>query len=266
MNQTKQKAIFLSRLVCIFLVGISTLLYFPEYESNWMYIPEVLIRTYLLFLCGVMGHEGSHGNLGKTRFANNWWSRFVFIPLLVPNAPFRITHRYHHAFTNIEGKDPDLLLKIDHIGQFPMRALAMPHHWVLWLKNNKLWTSQVRNEYFLSYVFYFVFYGLIANQVGFSRVLIPLICAQALNSFILWYPFAIKTHEGHHTGDQIYRSHNYYGKVLYWLTMGLSMHREHHMHQRKSWLELYPFVKDASLMDQLKMKRDIVSPEKLNAV
>lgn len=257
---TKQNSIYVSRIICLLLVISSTGLYFTKLDGFFDYFIEILIRAYILFLCGVMGHEGSHGNLGKNKAANEWWSRFVFIPIFVPNAPFRLTHRYHHAFTNIEGKDPDLLLKIDSIWQFPGRALAMPHHWVFWLKNNGYWSKKLTLEYILSYVFYFTFYGIIAYLVGVERILYVLIPAQALNSFILWYPFAIKTHEGHSTGKQETRSHDYYGEILYWLTLGLSLHRAHHLYQRKSWLELYPYVQRVSLKEQIKFKRDIIKP------
>jgi fatty acid desaturase len=192
MNTTKQQAIIISRLICIALVAISTGLYFWNVQGPFEITVEILIRTYILFLCGVMGHEGSHGNLGKLKAANEWWSRFVFIPIAVPNAPFRITHRYHHAFTNVEGKDPDMLLKIDSIWQFPGRALAMPHHWVIWLKENGLFTKKVIAEYVFSYLFYILFYGALIYLLGAERVLYSLIPAQILNSFLLWYPFAIK--------------------------------------------------------------------------
>lgn len=257
---TKPQSILISRIICVLLVLTSTSLYFTRLEFWYDYAIEIIMRVYILFLCGVMGHEGSHGNLGMTGKQNDWWSRFVFIPMFLPNAPFRITHRYHHAFTNEEGKDPDLLLKIDSIWQFPGRAVAMPHYWVLWLVRNKLWSAKLKREYIFSYLFLIAFYSFIAWFVGIERILVTLLPAQMINSFILWYPFAIKTHEGHLTGEQIYRSHDYYGKLLFWLTCGLSLHRAHHLHQRKAWLELYPYVQKASLWDQVRMKRDIRKP------
>jgi len=63
-----------------------------------------------------------------------------------------------------------------------------------------------------------------------------------LVSLLLWYPFAVQTHEGFSTGSAIERSHNYYGRFMYWFSLGLSMHRAHHLQPALSWIELRPFV------------------------
>ena len=234
-----------NRLIIITLLVLSFAQYFFN-PQGWLWLPDILFRTYLLFLCGVMGHEGSHGCLANTKMGNIWWGRLSFIPLAVPNVQFRITHRYHHAFTN-EENDPDILLKLDHWWQFPARALAMPHHWVMWLKRNGLLNKSVLTEWGLSYIVFGLYFGTIVYFVGWERVLLGLLPAQILNSFLLWYPFAVKTHEGHHVGDQEIRSHDYYGSFLYWLTMGLSLHRAHHMHPQLGWLQLRPFIQKGPL-------------------
>src|SRR5690606_28227809 len=157
---------------------------------------DILFRTYLLFLCGVLGHEASHGVLANSKIGNIWWGRLSFIPIAVPNVQFRITHRYHHAFTN-EEKDPDLLLKMDHWWQFPARALAMPHLWIIWLKTNGVLNRAVVVEILVTLLAFAVIFGALVKMVGWERVLYGLLPAQVLNSFLLWYPFAVKTHEGH---------------------------------------------------------------------
>jgi len=228
------------------LVILTTLQYFWKPEGVW-WIVDILLRTYLLFLCGVMGHEASHSVLGNSKITNIWWGRLSFLPIAVPNVQFRITHRYHHSFTNEEGKDPDLLLKMDHWSQFPLRALMMPHHWIIWLNKRGLLGKSIFIEWALTYVFFGLFFGTIISFVGWERVLFGLIPAQILDSFLLWYPFAVKTHEGHHLGPQEVRSHDYYGKTLYWLTLGLSMHRAHHMHPQFGWYQLRPFIQKGPL-------------------
>lgn len=247
----RQQNIFVNRLIILLILVGSTLQYFWIPTGLWWGV-DILIRTYVLFLCGVMGHEASHGCLGNTKIANIWWGRISFIPLAVPNVQFRITHRYHHSFTNEEGKDPDMLLKMDHWWQFPGRALAMPHYWVMWMKVRGLLNRSVIIEWILTYVVFGIVLGTIAYYVGWQRVALGLLPAQLFNSFLLWYPFAVKTHEGHKTGSQESRSHDYYGSFLYWLTMGLSLHRAHHMNPQLGWLQLRPFIKKGQLF-----KRDI---------
>jgi fatty acid desaturase len=63
-----------------------------------------------------------------------------------------------------------------------------------------------------------------------------------LVSLLLWHPFAFKTHEGFSTGADELRSHNYYGRFMYWFSFGLSAHRTHHQAPRLTWLELRRFV------------------------
>jgi fatty acid desaturase len=242
MKITNRKTnILINRLIICGLIGISSAQFFWQPEG-FLWIADIMFRTYLVFLSGVMGHEASHGVLANTKSGNAWWGRLSFIPIALPNVQFRITHRYHHSFTNIEKKDPDMLLKMDHWWQFPSRAIAMPHHWVLWLKANGLLSRAVLVEWFLTYLFFILFFGSIMYFVGWERVLYSLVPAQILNSFLLWYPFAVKTHEGHSLGPQETRSHDYYGSFLYWLTMGLSLHRAHHMHPQLGWLQLKPYI------------------------
>lgn len=244
----------LNRAIIVCILVISTATYFWTPTGLW-WVLDIGFRAYLLFLCGVMGHEGSHGTLGNSKISNIWWGRISFIPIAVPNVQFRVTHRYHHSFTNEDGKDPDLLLKFDHWWQFPGRALAMPHYWVKWMKERGLLGKSVLVEWALTYVVYGIFFGCISYFVGWQRVLLGLVPAQILNSFILWYPFAVKTHEGHHVGSQEIRSHDYYGKFLYWVTMGLSLHRAHHMNPQLGWLQLRPFIQEGPIF-----KRHIHEP------
>lgn len=255
-KQERRQNMLVNRWLIIAILLISFAQYFWTPTGAWWAV-EIIFRTYLLFLCGVLGHEASHGVLANSKIGNIWWGRVSFIPIMVPNVQFRITHRYHHAFTNEEGKDPDLLLKMDHWWQFPARALAMPHHWINWLKNNGLLNRSVVGEIIITYLAYGAIYGTLVYLVGWERVLYSLLPAQILNSFLLWYPFAVKTHEGHEVGAQEYRSHDYHGNFLYWLTMGLSMHRAHHMKPHLGWLQLRPYIKKGPLF-----KRDIIRPVK----
>jgi len=81
--------------------------------------------------------------------------------------------------------------------------------------------------------------------VGASRLFWGMVPALVLVSVLLWYPFAVQTHEGFSTGAAELRSHNYYGRFMYWFSLGLGMHREHHRQPKVSWIELKEYVEDA---------------------
>jgi beta-carotene hydroxylase len=234
----------LGRAVVIVLVALSLGAFFITPEGPLGWVGVLTLRTYLMFLATVMGHEASHGNLGPTRDSNNMWGRLALIPTTVPYLNFRKTHGRHHANTNVPEADPDHFIKPNHWWEIPFRSVALPHHWVLWARRHGHMRPNDWLEWSLTYIAYFSLYGAIAATVGPARVLIGLTIPLVLTSILLWYTFAVKTHEGFSTGDPVHRSHNYYGGFAFWLTMGLSMHRAHHTHPGLSWIELRQYVEE----------------------
>ena len=229
--------------ICVVVAGSlgSLLLVQP---NGWWYLVDVLVRSYLAFVGTVMAHEGSHGLLGRTPRANTWWGRLALVPCMVPFTNFRKTHLLHHRFTNEDSQDPDHFIKPGghREWELPFRAVAMPHHWLFWLRDrNRVDKSHVV-ELLLNYVGIFLVYSLILAQVGVGRLVSAMLPVLVLVSLVLWYPFAFKTHEGFSTGSAESRSHNYYGRLMYWFSFGLSMHRTHHMRPYLAWIELLQFV------------------------
>ena len=88
-------------------------------------------------------------------------------------------------------------------------------------------------------------YGAVVAYAGLPRVAGGMLPALVLVSLLLWYPFAAFTHEGFSTGAPETRSHDYYGGLMYWFSLGLSMHRAHHMWPQLTWLELKRYVQPA---------------------
>ena len=103
----------------------------------------------------------------------------------------------------------------------------MPHQWFFWLRRRGLPSGHLA-DLVRNYLGIAVCYLPVALVVGPGRVLLGMLPVCALVSLLLWIPFAHGTHEGFSTGDPRARSHNYYGRLAYWFSFGLSMHREHH--------------------------------------
>ena len=256
----RRHAQLLSRcVICLVVAGSLGGLFFTP-TNGWAYVIDVLVRSYLAFVGTVMAHEGSHGLLGRSRAANCWWGRLALVPTMVPFANFRRTHLLHHRHTNMEAHDPDHFIKpsAHREWELPLRAIAMPHHWFFWLRDRKaVDTSHVR-ELILNYVGIALVYLPILLAVGAFRFVSAMVPLLVLVSLLLWYPFAFKTHEGFSTGSAESRSHNYYGRFMYWFSFGLSMHRTHHMHPYLTWMELLPFVeRDPERAVALVPRRDI---------
>ena len=256
-SHERNRSILFSRIIISAVVTSAIATYFWHPAGALLVAIDLILRTYLHFIAGAMAHEGVHGHLGNTKKSNRWWSRIALIPTTVPEVTFRKTHIQHHAATNIPDKDPDEFLNTKHIWQIPFRALAMPHHWLMWLLKRGQFSRSDRIEYVLTYVGLIAIYGAIASVVGVQRVLLGLIPSAILHSLFLWYFFAIKTHEGYHLGMAARRSHNYYGKLIYWLSFGLSMHRTHHMKPQLAWLQMSSEVESGTWTQRLLFQRSI---------
>ena len=241
--RTTRHAIYLlNRILVCGIVGLffGTLLVRPS--SLWLYGLDVAFRTYLMFLGSVMAHEAVHGHLGRTRASNFLWGRISLLPTMVPFTNFRKTHQLHHAHTNVPEMDPDHFMKPGHSWEIPFRALAMPHQWFFWLRKRGRLKAEDLKELLFNYGVILLIYASLLPLVGLSRFLWGMLPALVLVSMLLWYPFALKTHEGFSMGAPEMRSHDYYGSGIYWFSLGLSMHRKHHLEPRLSWIELREFV------------------------
>jgi fatty acid desaturase len=241
----RRRTYLVSRSIICLIVGgsLGSLLWVPA--GSLQYSLDILVRTYLLFLGTVMAHEGVHGHLGGTKRANSLWGRIALIPSLVPFTNFRRTHHLHHAHTNEPDSDPDFFMKSRHPIEIPFRALAMPHQWYFWLKRRSLLNGKHRRDLYINYAVIAGVYAAAFLLVGPARLALGVLPALVLVSILLWYPFALKTHEGHSVGSSETRSHDYYGHFLYWFSLGLSLHRVHHEKPQLSWIELKSYVRPA---------------------
>jgi len=253
----RRHSIWASRVVILLVVSLALWSYFWKPLGLLAILGDLLLRPYLHFVAGAIAHEGTHGHLGNSKAANSWWGRLALVPTGCAWITFAKTHHAHHAHTNVEGDDPDAFLHSSKKWQLPLRVLAMPHRWFHWLYVRGKVTRAVAVEYVLTYVAYVAIYGGIAAVVGPARVLYGLLTAAFIHSFLLWVPFAMKTHEGYRTGAHEERSHNYYGYLPFFFSFSLSLHRVHHLKPKLSWLEMLRYVEPGTLWQSLTFRRDV---------
>jgi fatty acid desaturase len=231
--------------------------YFWEPVGLGLIVLDLLGRAYLNFLLGAMAHEGSHGHLGRTRRANLGWGRVALLPVGVVSVVFRKTHLHHHAHTNEPGLDPDEFLNTPSRWQVPLRAVAMPYQWLYWVRKNQVFSRRDWIEYALNIAALIALFGTIGWIAGFAQVMVRLVFSEILHGFLLWYVFALRTHEGYSLGEAETRSHDYRGKLLHVFSGGLSMHRLHHLRPGLSWLEMLSHIPQASWREVITLRRDM---------
>jgi fatty acid desaturase len=257
---SRDASIWASRAVIVLVVAAALASYFWQPVSALAWVADVVGRAYLHFIAGAMAHEGTHGALGRSKRANMWWGRLALLPTTVPFVSFRKTHIAHHKHTNEPELDPDVFLNTPNVWELPFRAVLMPHHWVRWLVRHGRFTRRDLADYVGTYAAYFSVYALIAAQVGVGRFVAGILGAAVLHSFILWFPFAILTHQGYSTGAAEERSHDYRGGVAYLLTFGLALHRVHHLKPNLGWLEMATYIQPVKWREALSFRRDIRRP------
>ena len=231
----------MSQLITLAVVGLSlgSLAWSPGHPALWLV--DIAVRTYLMFLGTVMAHEASHGHMGRGR-ANLWWGRLALLPVMVPYANFRKTHPLHHAYTNDPGRDPDYFVRPRHNWEIPLRSMGMPHQWFWWLHARGRLDRRHLSELGGDYARMLAVHVPVLLAVGPWRYLGGMAPALMLVSWLLWHPFALKTHEGWSQGAPETRSHDYQARWLYWFSLGLSLHQAHHLHPQLTWRQLRRFL------------------------
>jgi fatty acid desaturase len=76
-------------------------------------------------------HEATHKTPFKTLWINEWAGRLSGFAILQPFEWFRYLHLAHHRFTNLPGKDPELMLgaKPETWGAYIRHASGLPYWW-----------------------------------------------------------------------------------------------------------------------------------------
>tara|TARA_B100001142_G_C14215007_1_gene609143 strand:- start:84 stop:1037 length:954 start_codon:yes stop_codon:yes gene_type:complete len=92
-----------------FTLGISGTLVFLSL-GTLLIIPTMFIHgTIIAFLFAPM-HETSHGTAFRTRWLNELVFRAISLIYISPPIFFRYFHAAHHTYTQIPGKDPDVVM------------------------------------------------------------------------------------------------------------------------------------------------------------
>ena len=88
------------------LIAASSAVIMSGLPGWWLALP--FQGVFLVFLFA-LAHEATHRTPFASTGLNDWAGRMAGFPLLLPFEWFRYFHFAHHRYTNIPGKDPELL-------------------------------------------------------------------------------------------------------------------------------------------------------------
>lgn len=102
------KPAFLRLLIWIcLLIFTSSLIYF-SYDS-WLVIPSMFLQGVVFVHHFSLQHECCHYTAFKTRKLNDIFGHLCGFSIMLPNQHFRYEHCDHHTYTQLKGKDPELI-------------------------------------------------------------------------------------------------------------------------------------------------------------
>ncbi|WP_424972814.1 MULTISPECIES: fatty acid desaturase [unclassified Dinoroseobacter] len=92
-------------------MGVMIFTGFLVYQTlgTWWVVPTMAMHAAVLAFLFAPCHECSHGTPFRTRWLNEAVYWVVCLIYMVPPTFFRYYHATHHTYTQIRGKDPDML-------------------------------------------------------------------------------------------------------------------------------------------------------------
>ena len=87
---------------------ISSSLILLTYESWWIFL-AMFIQGIIIVHHFSLQHECVHYTAFKTRKLNDIFGMLCGISIILPNQQFRYEHCDHHTYTQLKGKDPELI-------------------------------------------------------------------------------------------------------------------------------------------------------------
>ena len=95
-------------------------------DSAWALLPMFLQGVVIVHLFAPF-HETSHGSAFATRWVNGAVEWACGLALGLPPTHFRLEHAEHHAHTQQQGRDPEMIATAETIGGYLVYASAWPY-------------------------------------------------------------------------------------------------------------------------------------------
>lgn len=92
----------------ILALAVTSSLIWLAYDS-WMIIPAMFLQGIIIVHLFSLQHECVHYTAFKTRKLNDLFGNLCGLVIILPNQQFRYEHCNHHTYTQLKGRDPELI-------------------------------------------------------------------------------------------------------------------------------------------------------------
>jgi fatty acid desaturase len=96
---------------------------------GWWVVPAMFLHGIVMVHHFALTHECSHYTAFRTRWLNTVLGHIAGFLVIVPLKFFRYEHCDHHTWTNLKGKDPELIELPVSPGRYLLYLSAMPYWW-----------------------------------------------------------------------------------------------------------------------------------------
>ena len=103
----------------------STLIWL-SYDSWWL-IPAMFLQGIVIVHHFSLQHECVHYTAFKTRKLNDIFGNLCGFSIILPNQQFRFEHCDHHTYTQLKGKDPELIELPISVGKYLWYISSIPY-------------------------------------------------------------------------------------------------------------------------------------------
>ena len=100
-------------------------------QGGWLWPLALVAQGIAICFLFTLEHEATHKTPFKTLQINEWVGRACGVLILLPFEWFRYFHLAHHRYTNIPGKDPELIAgqKPETWGDYITHVSGLPYWW-----------------------------------------------------------------------------------------------------------------------------------------
>lgn len=213
--------------------------------GTWWVVPAMAAHAVVMAFLFAPMHECSHGTAFRTRWLNESVYWIVCLIYMVPPTMFRYEHATHHTYTQIRGRDPDMMSQRMTVGDYILyvSGYIFWKRGLLWFLRHPFGVIASEQRYYLpesevpkvvreGRIIMAVYAGVagVAVLIGTTAPLILWVLPRLLGEPLMrWFRIAehAECHEGGDLRNNTRTTRT--SRLVHFLHWNMSYHAEHHL-------------------------------------